>query len=179
MDEKNKKFLLNLAKKAIESKIKDVELNVGDVPKELQEIGCCFITLNKDNNLRGCIGHLEAFEPLYQSVIHNALGAAFEDPRFPALSAEELKDVKIEISVLSPSKKVSFSSEEDLLNKLSSKEGVILKKGDFHSTFLPQVWEDLPDKKEFLENLSMKAGLPPDAWKSADIFVYSVLKFEE
>jgi AmmeMemoRadiSam system protein A len=134
----------------------------------------CFVTLTKNNELRGCIGSLIATKELYRDVMQNALSAAFRDPRFLPLKESELKEIEIEVSVLSNSEKIEFSSPEELLEKINKNMGIILKKGFFTSTFLPQVWEQLSDKINFLESLSMKAGLERDAWKTADIYYYTV-----
>ncbi len=179
MDE-HKTFLLKIARDAISAKLKDEELQVGDVPLELKKNGCCFVTLKINNELRGCIGHLEPFEPLYKNVINNAVNAAFNDERFEPLSLSELDVLKIEVSVLTPPEKVNYDGVDDLLGKISSDHGVILKKGFFQSTFLPQVWDEFSSKEDFLDALSMKAGLNPDAWRHGlEVFVYRVLKFEE
>ena len=134
----------------------------------------CFVTLTKDGDLRGCVGSLEARQELWRDVIENAISAGFYDSRFLPLRKEELKKVRIGVSVLSAPKKLDYKNAEDLLKKINKKMGIILKK-DFHSaTFLPQVWEQISDKTNFLEQLSLKAGLNRDAWKTADISFYTV-----
>jgi len=173
-------FLLKLAKAAINSKFNNYKISHEKIPQELTRVGCCFVTLSLNGELRGCIGHLEAFEPLYLNVINNAINAAFNDSRFNPLSVEEFRKVKIEISVLSKPERLVYSNPEDLLVNLSSKSGVILKKGFSQATFLPQVWEIIPDKVEFLENLCVKAGLRAGAWRDGlEIFIYGVEKFSE
>lgn len=180
MDDKDKSFLLGLSRKAIEAKLDSVNLVANDVPKSLTKKGSCFVTLTIDGELRGCIGHLEAFEPLYLNVINNSVNAAFSDGRFPPLTKKEFGVVKIEISVLSKPERLVYLNSSELLDRLSSQYGVILKKGFYQSTFLPQVWEVIPDKVEFLENLCTKAGLHPSAWRdNVEIFVYTVDKFHE
>ena len=180
MNDKDKKFLLTLARKAIKAHLDEEDFNPGNVLPEFCKKGCCFVTLSLDGELRGCIGNLEAFEPLYKNIISNAVNAAFNDNRFNSLSYAEFHKVKIEISVLSPPERLFYLNSDDLLSNLSSDMGVILKKGYHQSTFLPQVWEVIPDKVEFLENLCLKAGLAPIAWMdNAEIYIYKVTKFSE
>ena len=149
-----------------------------ETKQKFEDERACFVTLEKSGKLRGCIGSLEARQELWRDVQENVINAAFFDPRFYPVKKEELAKIKIEVSVLSKSKKLEFSGEKDLLNKLNHKMGIIIQKGHNSSTFLPQVWEQLPDKTEFLEHLSLKAGLDKDAWKSAEIFYYTV-EFEK
>lgn len=134
----------------------------------------CFVTLTLDGKLRGCIGSLVPQRELWKDVQENAINAAVHDFRFSKLTEKELNKVKIEISVLSLPKKIEAVNEKDLLMRINPGKGYILKKGGFSSTFLPQVWEQIPDKIEFLENLSVKAGLNRNAWKSGELFSYSV-----
>jgi AmmeMemoRadiSam system protein A len=122
---------------------------------------------------------LEARQELWKDVVENAVNAGFSDFRFFPLNKSELKKIKIEVSVLTEPKKLEFKNEKELLEKLNKSMGVILKKGFYTSTFLPQVWEELPNKIEFLEHLSLKAGLNKDAWKNAEIFYYNVEIFRE
>lgn len=141
-----------------------------------------FVTLDKGKQLRGCIGHIIPILPLIEGVRENAINAAFKDPRFPPLSKEEYPLISVEISILTEPKRLNFNNPKELLDKLEPNvHGVILKKGIYQSTFLPQVWDQLPDKKEFLAHLAMKAGLSPHAWMDKDIEVltYKVQKFAE
>lgn len=136
----------------------------------------CFVTLTKNGMLMGCIGSLTPTQELWKNIQENAINAAFNDPRFSQLRKDELKRVKIEVSVLSQPRKLDYKNPDDLINKINNRMGIILKKGFYNSTFLPQVWEQIPDKIEFLQHLSMKAGLPADAWKQKDteIWFYNV-----
>lgn len=180
MNEENKNFLLRIARNAIESQIKKERFELGTIPKELKEVTSCFVTLTKNDDLRGCIGHLEGFEPLYENVIRNAVNSALNDSRFPPVTEQELNKIKIEISVLTKPEKLYYDDADDLLKKLSSQQGVIIKKGMHQATFLPQVWEMFSEKEEFLKNLSAKAGLHPDSWReNPEIYVYEVIKFSE
>ncbi len=185
LDEGEKRKILELARMTLES-----YLSSGRIPKvdesafsqKLKEERGCFVTLNKGGNLRGCIGHIFPVEPLYKSVMDNAVNAAVNDPRFPPMTIDELNDVKIEISVLTVPRALEHSSPEDLLEKLvPHRDGVVLRRGFYQSTFLPQVWEQLPDKVEFLEHLCMKGGMGKDCWKNGEteVLVYQAQVFSE
>ncbi|MDR0330712.1 MAG: AmmeMemoRadiSam system protein B [Chitinispirillales bacterium] len=179
--QEEKEYMLKLARSTVESALRgeDAPLPKPPLTKLIQPYGC-FVTLNKFGHLRGCIGNIEPVKPLYKSVADNAVNAAFHDPRFPKLKAGELADVTVEVSVLTRPAPLEAKSPEDLLSKLIPHEhGVILKFGSRQSTFLPQVWEQLPDKVMFLEHLSMKAGMGKDDWKRADVWVYRAVHFEE
>ena len=141
-----------------------------------------FVTLTMDGALRGCIGHIIPQESLIEGVRENAINAAFRDPRFRPLSRQEWEKTKIEVSILTEPKSLAYADGEDLLKKLRpGVDGVILKKGYRQATFLPQVWDQLPDKKEFLTHLCLKAGLDGHAWKKdkLEVLVYQVQAFHE
>jgi AmmeMemoRadiSam system protein A len=145
---------------------------------------CCgtFVTLKIDNQLRGCIGSLTATVPMHAGVRDNALGAAFNDPRFSPLGRAEFETVQIEVSVLSEPVPLAYSDADDLLARLRPGiDGVIVAKGSASATFLPQVWEQLPQPELFLSHLCAKAGLPADQWREGDlkVRVYQVQYFEE
>lgn len=145
-----------------------LKINSADYSESLQQHLASFVTLHKNNELRGCIGALEAYQPLIDDIAEHAYSAAFQDPRFPALQDDEFNDLDIEISVLGKPEKMIFASEEDLLQLIQpGVDGLILDYGFNRGTFLPSVWEQLPDKKEFLNHLKMKAGLPIDWWDNA------------
>jgi hypothetical protein len=167
-------LLLQLAKESIlHGLIAECSMRVdsNNYPAHLSEKLACFVTLNSNGVLRGCIGHLEAVQPLVRDVAENAFSAAFRDPRFPPLTEYELRGLEIHISVLSPSKPMTFSSEQDLLEQLRpGVDGLILKHGAHQGTFLPSVWESLPDAPSFFNNLKRKAGLPESFW-SDDVLV--------
>ena len=142
-----------------------LQVDLTDYPEALREERACFVTLHIGKHLRGCIGSLVAHRPLAEDLTHNAFAAAFEDPRFPPLSHEEVEQLRIHVSVLSQSEPMHFSSEADLLNQIRlGIDGLILSEGPYRGTFLPSVWEELPDKKLFLAHLKMKAGLSADYW---------------
>jgi MEMO1 family protein len=141
-----------------------------------------FVTLKHKGQLRGCIGSLSASDPLAEGVRRNAVNAAFHDPRFAPLTESELGQVEIEVSVLTEPQPLAFSDPEDLLRKLRANvDGVIIRQGHASATFLPQVWEQLPKKEDFLGHLCLKAGLPRDAWKRGklEVSTYQVQYFEE
>ncbi len=141
-----------------------------------------FVTLTISGQLRGCIGNIFPERPLAEAVIHNARSAALEDSRFSPVTPSELSSIQIEVSVLSVPEPLEFSSPEDLLNKLHpERDGVVLSVGLRRATFLPQVWEQLPDASDFLSHLATKAGLAADAWRrpSLKIMIYHVEAFKE
>jgi len=143
--------------------------------------GATFVTLRRRGELRGCIGSLEAERPLREDVARNARAAALRDPRFDPLTEQELDGLSVEVSLLSPAQPLAFRDEADLQRQLErDRPGVVLEYGSRRSTFLPQVWEQLPDPRDFLRHLKAKAGLPPDFW-SNDIRVsrYAVEKWSE
>ena len=132
-----------------------------------------FVTLEIEGQLRGCIGNIEPVYPLWEAVQKNSLEAAFRDPRFSPLTEDEFEMLDIEISVLT---KPEPASIDDIRPGI---DGVVLKQGPFGSTYLPQVWEDIPDKEQFLSSLCLKGGMEEDAWKSSevDVYTYQVEKF--
>jgi len=131
----------------------------------LQQRLACFVTLHKQGQLRGCIGSLEAYQPLINDVAEHAFAAAFNDTRFPALQQKEFKDLDIEISVLSQPEAMQFNSEEDLLRQIRpGLDGLILEYRYHRGTFLPSVWEQLPQVQDFLQHLKVKAGLDKNWW---------------
>lgn len=179
------KYLLDVARKTIEQKLfSKTEKDLGDEafsPRFSEQRGT-FVTLNIEKGLRGCIGHIIPQESLIEGIRINAINAAFRDPRFPPLSKKEWDKIEIEISILTEPKPLSYEDGEDLLKKLRPGiDGVILKKGFRQATFLPQVWDQLPDKKEFLRHLCMKAGLDEYAWRDEklEVMIYHVQAFEE
>jgi AmmeMemoRadiSam system protein A len=123
------------------------------------------VTLEKSGRLRGCIGSLQAHQPLVQDLAQNAYRAGFKDPRFPPITPEELPDISASISILSAPEQMLFQDEEDLLAQLvPGVDGLILQDGPRRATFLPQVWEQLPDPKQFISHLKRKAGMAEDHW---------------
>lgn len=147
----------------------------------LHEPGASFVTLTQQGKLRGCIGSLEAHRPLLQDVIENTQAAATRDPRFPPVCPEEVPGLHIEISVLTPPDEMHFSSQQDLLKQIRPfVDGLVLEEGYRRATFLPLVWEQLPEPEDFLRHLKMKAGLPRDYWSDTlRCYRYQTQVFEE
>ncbi|HEY76731.1 MAG TPA: AmmeMemoRadiSam system protein A [Thermoflexia bacterium] len=181
----DRRYLLRLARetigRALEGKSPpSVDLNA--VSEDLRRPGASFVTLTIDGQLRGCIGSIEPRRPLVLDVQENALAAAFRDPRFWPLTPEEFDRVRIEVSVLTPPQPLPYRDGDDLIAKLRPQiDGVIIERGWHRATFLPQVWEKLPDPHEFLAHLCLKAGLPADDYRrpGLKVFTYQVEKFEE
>jgi AmmeMemoRadiSam system protein A len=135
------------------------------LPARLAEQGACFVTLEQDGILRGCIGSLEAHTSLAEDISHNAWAAAFRDPRFKPLQAGEIDTLTIQVSILGRTEAIDFDSEEDLLRQLRPGiDGLILEDKKSRGTFLPSVWKSLPDPGQFFTHLKLKAGLPGDYW---------------
>lgn len=147
----------------------------------LEEPGATFVTLTLNGQLHGCIGSIEANRPLIEDVRHNAVAAAFQDPRFAPLTQEEFADVIIDVALLSTPEPIRFSSEQDALAQLNpGLDGVVFEYGSHRATFLPHAWADLPDPKAFLAQMKNQAGLPEDFW-SDDIKLsrFTVRKWHE
>jgi len=163
-----KKILLDAADAAIQYGLNyraRLPIKISAYSEKLRELGASFVTLTVNGQLRGCIGSLEAHQPLIADVADNAYNAAFSDPRFPALQKNEYPQVTKHISVLSKPTPMHFTSEADLLRQIRPNiDGLILSDGWHRGTFLPAVWEDLPTPELFLQHLKLKAGLPEDYW---------------
>jgi AmmeMemoRadiSam system protein A len=174
------KVLIGIARGAIAEALGEAR---APVPQEdwLNEWGATFVTLTQCGELRGCIGSLQAHRPLGEDVHHNALAAAFRDPRFMPLARRELEVTECEISLLSPAEAMVFCGEEDALCQLRpGVDGVILECGRYRSTFLPQVWEQLPQPHQFMAHLKRKAGLPEGYWaEDMRLSRYTVCKWRE
>jgi len=183
LDEQN--LLLTTARNAIKAELnqeKRVAPSLDDYPAILQEKGACFITIRKKGVLRGCVGSIEAIQPLIEDVRSRAVAAAFKDPRFPPLEIPELDEITIEISRLTPPGRLIYKTPEDLIGQLRPGiDGVILGYLSHRATFLPQVWEQLPDPEIFLNRLCLKMGLDKSIWRTASLKVetYQVEKFQE
>lgn len=141
----------------------------------------CFVTLLHNGTLRGCIGSLSPRRPLAEDVTANAHSAAFRDPRFPAVTAVELPDIEVQLSILSPQQPLAVSSKAELLDVLEPcVDGLTLEDGTRRATFLPKVWEQLPDPAAFVQQLQAKAGLAPDHWSATlRIWRYRAENFSE
>lgn len=173
--------LIPIARESISRALESAHPPVAQDFPWLQEPGASFVTLMQDSKLRGCIGTLEAHRPLLLDVQANACAAAIRDPRFSPLRAEELEITEIEISLLSAAELISFGSEQEALAQLRPGfDGIIFQYGHYRSTFLPQVWEQLPDAQTFMAHLKHKAGLHPTFWHDAvKLQRYTVTKWKE
>lgn len=169
-DVQQRRILLDTARSSIRSGLSEgrpLTLVPGVFEEALQTHRATFVTLNEHDQLRGCIGHLEAMQPVIKDVADNAFSAAFRDSRFPPVGEHELELLQIHISVLSPAQPLSFTSEKDLLGQIRpGTDGLILQNGHNRGTFLPSVWEQLPTREEFLAHLKIKAGLPANYWSN-------------
>jgi len=178
-------FLLSLANETLNVYLSSGSLpsiDPGKITPNLGKVQGCFVTLSKHGNLRGCIGHILPQEALWLCVRDNAISAALHDPRFPPVGYDELEDIEIEISVLSVPELLLHDSPEDLLDKLRPKiDGVVIKYQGRQSTYLPQVWDSLPDKNQFLSQLCLKQYSPADCWTKpgAEIYTYQAFVFHE
>ncbi len=179
-----KKLLLDIAWQSIKSGLQDgpaLKVEKHQMGEKLVVASASFVTLTKNNQLRGCMGNLQASEALAQSVATTAYNAAFRDPRFPALTADELDQTNIDISILSPMEPMTVSSRVNLLTQLQvGSDGLLIEDGRHRSTFLPKVWESLKDPEDFVRHLMMKAGLPADHWSDTiQVYRYHTLSFHE
>lgn len=178
-------ILLRVAKSAILRKFDSSyifdEKNLLEAYPLLKKEGAAFVTLKYDHHLRGCIGSIIAYRSLYEDVINNAVSAAFHDPRFHYLHENELSHIWVEVSVLTEPEILEYEDFNDLLQKVEQGvDGLIIKHDVYQGTFLPQVWEQLKTPKEFLEHLSMKAGLSPSVYDlHPAIYRYHVEAIEE
>ncbi len=159
-------ILISIARSSIQHGLqtdKPEIINLEDHDPDLQEIRATFVTLKILESLRGCIGTLEAKYPLAKSVAEYAHAAAFRDPRFKPLSEDEFDNITLSISILTPAEPIEFDTEAQLLQQLNpSIDGLIIKSGNRSATFLPAVWESLPNAEEFLSQLKAKAQIRPD-----------------
>ncbi len=178
-------MLLQLARQSLERGISRQPLDALDLstlPERLREPGATFVTLTEGGALRGCVGALEAYQPLAEDVREHAVAAALEDYRFPPVSPEELGRIEIEISRLTSPIPLEYEKPEDLPKLLRpGVDGVVLRDGLRRATFLPQVWEKLPDPREFLGHLCMKMGVDANYWRyhKLQVFTYQVEEFHE
>lgn len=168
LDADARDFLLDLARRSIAHGLAHgaaLGVTLADLPAALAAPGAAFVTLHRHGRLRGCIGHLEPVAPLAEDVARNAWAAAFQDPRFPPLADHELAALQIEVSVLGPAEPIACTDEADLITQLRpGLDGLILADGGRRSTFLPSVWEQLPNPLDFVHQLQAKAGLPAGHW---------------
>lgn len=185
LSDDEKRTLLQIARDAIRAVAegkKPTELALEDFSSNLQQEGASFVTLTKNGKLRGCIGTLEASQPFVLDVQEHAVAAAFQDYRFPDIRKEELDEIDIEISRLSPMVPLKYKIPEELSAILRPEiDGVMITDGLRRATFLPQVWEKVADVEEFLSHLCMKMGVEPDYWRKnhLNVYTYQVEEFKE
>jgi uncharacterized protein len=177
--------LLHLARQGLEAAVRGQAApplaDEGRTPA-LERPGCSFVTLTEEGELRGCIGGLMAEEPLWRDVQRRAGQAALHDYRFIPVQPDELPKIEIEVSVLSAPAPLDYATLADLLRRLRPHvDGVVLRQGLRRATFLPQVWENVPEPEQFLAMLCQKLGVPPDAWRREHLVVetYQVEEFRE
>ena len=183
-DTEQKLQLLKVARESILWGLENdsaLSLNENDFAEGLRKHQACFVTLYKADKLRGCIGSLNASRPLITDVSHNAYAAAFSDPRFKRITETEVDQLTISISVLSVPSPIQFNSEQELLSQLQpGVDGLVIADGAARATFLPSVWEQLPDKVDFLNHLKQKAGFSFSFWSdSIQVSRYFTESFEE
>mgnify|MGYP001133555819 CR=1 FL=1 len=178
-------LLLEIARESLNLSVQGEALNavqLESLPENLRKDGASFVTLTKSGQLRGCIGALEAYQPLAQDVQEHAKAAALQDYRFPQVRPDELSQIAIEISVLTPKTPLQYATPEDLPHLLRpGVDGVVLQDGFRKATFLPQVWDQLPQPAQFLAHLCQKMGASPELWrrKLLTVFTYQVQEFHE
>ena len=174
METQTKRFVIEFARKVIENFVKNESvLEIPKkYPKELESKRGVFVTIFKNENLRGCIGYPYPTQSAIKNLREAAVGVT-RDPRFPPLRKNELDEIVVEVSVLTEPKLIEVKKKEKYLERIEPhKDGLIIKKDMRSGLFLPQVWEQIPDKIEFLSNLCLKAGLSPDEWMSDGISIY-------
>src|SRR4030043_1635913 len=185
LSDNDRMVLIKLARESIENFVNNIPLPYFDknaLSMVLQEDGASFVTLTYKGYLRGCVGALEPYQCLTEDVREHAIAAAFEDYRFPPVRAAEVGGIKIEISYLTRPEVIKYNNSIDLLEILRPIiDGVVIRDGMRRATFLPQVWEKIPDPEEFLEQLCIKMGSSPDLWrrKKLDVLTYQVEEFHE
>ncbi|MBC7333833.1 MAG: AmmeMemoRadiSam system protein A [Actinobacteria bacterium] len=178
LTQQHKRILLHIARKTIENVTKGNKIPSFNVKDPVLETRCgAFVTIHKNSRLRGCIGNIVGRAPLWQTVRDMAIEAALNDPRFPPVSSQEIEDIEIEISVLSPLKKIEDINEIEV-----GKHGILIKRGFYQGLLLPQVATEYNwDRITFLEQTCYKAGLDKDCWKgkNCEIYIFSANVFSE
>jgi uncharacterized protein len=182
LSDKHRQLLKKLAKDSIEYGLTNQRpffVDLSTMPEELIEYRATFVTLEINNQLRGCIGMLEAQRALAEDVVANSYAAAFSDSRFPAVKNDELANISIHISILNPAVQLNIQSETDLITQLQADiDGLIIEDNSHRATFLPSVWQSLPRAKDFVHHLKIKAGFDADYWsKNIRAYRYSTESF--
>jgi len=184
LGQEERRTLLRLAREAIRHGLEEghrLPVDPSQYGDALSQQGASFVTLTKNGNLRGCIGTLQGYQPLVADVAQHAHAAAFSDPRFQPLGEDELDKIEIAVSILGEPEEITISDEQDLCRQLvPGVDGVILEYGSLRGTFLPSVWESLPECPEFVRHLKQKAGLSPDFWADGiRVYRYRTESFSE
>ena len=185
LTEEERTLLLELARQALQDAVYDQmspPLDLKTLPPRLRQAGASFVTLTRLGELRGCIGALEPYLPLAEDVREHAMAAALNDYRFPPVQPAELPEIRIEVSRLTSPQDLEYTGAQDLLARLRPHvDGVILSDSFHRATFLPQVWEKIPDPEMFLDHLCQKMGAAPDLWRyrKLKVQVYQVEEFHE
>jgi len=152
-------FVIDICKIIIQSEFDQKPMSI-IYPQVFDQPGACFVTIEKNGHLRGCIGSIVAHRPLITDLVEHAKDAAFKDTRFSAVREEELPELKFAVSILTEPRKIVFDNEEQLMEKIvPNEDGIIIRDGDFQAVYLPSVWAELPDKTEFMKSLKKKAGM--------------------
>jgi MEMO1 family protein len=183
ISKKDQAFLLNLSRNVLESFVTGGNIPAIDeslISSQMKEVKGCFVTLTKNGELRGCIGHITPQEQMYKCIIDNTINAASRDSRFSRVESNELADIKIEISALTSPEKIDLHGN-DLVNVLTEKDGVVLRQIFNEATYLPQVWDIIPNRIQFLESLCEKGGMAKDCWNSTqtEVYIYRDFAFSE
>lgn len=185
LNQAEQEILLKLAREALEHSTHSKplpQLKLNALPPSLRVDGASFVTLTKSGRLRGCIGTLQAYQPLAIDVQEHAVAAALQDSRFPNVQPAELGQINIEVSILSPRSPLQYEGPQDLVNQLRPNiDGVVLQDGLRKATFLPQVWVQIPDPESFLSHLCAKMGRPANLWRERplQVYTYQVQEFHE
>lgn len=185
ISQNEKRILLKIAREALVNAVQGAPLpgiSLDELPEPLRRDGASFVTLTVNGRLRGCIGVLQAFQPLALDVQEHAVAAALQDYRFSQVQPAELSEIAIEISVLTSKERLEYLNPQDLVQKLRpGVDGVVVQAGARRATFLPQVWEQLPDPHQFLSQLCQKMGAAPNLWEKQplEVFTYQVQEFHE
>jgi len=173
---KNRKLLLNLSRRAIEYYFDTHQIlhpDLSDIPYEICEKKGVFITLYYKNQIRGRTGYIDPIKDLWEAVIENSVNVAFFNHKFKALDREELDDITIEISIISPIKKIIYNTPEELLKRIEKGKGILIKKGMHSASFLPDAWDYVDSKADFLDNLCLKSKLKANTWELEKLEIYS------
>lgn len=185
LNQSEQSLLLTIAREALDHAVRGEPLPtipLESLPAPLLEQGASFVTLTSAGKLRGCIGTLEAYQPLAVDVQTHAVAAALQDYRFPRVQPAELSNIVVEISVLTPRQRLTYRDPAELLAKLKPGiDGVVISDGSRTATFLPQVWQQLPDPADFLSHLCQKMGASADLWRKSvlEVSLYQVQEFQE